>query len=319
MRPEELDPGTLENRRVGPITVLFGYENGKYPYGNSFLVEGEEQSVMIDPCLGVVARRDALPKVDMVIHSHTHEDHIAGTHLFSDVPWYAHSEDALGLKSIDGLMDIYGLPPGETYDAFLAEIDSAFYYPHEGSSAGAVRTFEEGHSFDLGGVTIDVLHTPGHTRGHSCFLVSWGDSREERFVYLGDIELTGFGPYYGDAWSNLKDFESSMRRLKEVDAHWWLTFHHKGLIEGRETFLAMLEKFSAMIDDRESRLLDYIVAPRTLDEIVEHRFVYRPGQTGFLIDMTERRSMLQHLERLMASGVVALTNDHYQVVRARRT
>ncbi len=137
---------------------------------------------------------------------------------------------------------------------------------------------------------------------------------QERFVYLGDIELTGFGPYYGDAWSSLSDFEASMRLLETVEAHWWLTFHHKGLIEGRDTFLTMLEKFSAMIGDRESRLLEYIREPRTLEEIVEHRFVYRPGQTGFLTDFTERRSMLQHLERLISGGKVLLADGRYQLI-----
>lgn len=307
MRPEEIDPGTLENRKIGPITLLFGYENGRYPYGNSFVVAGSEQSAIIDPCLGVVARKGSLPVVDMVVHSHTHEDHIAGTHLFPDVPWYAHVDDALGLESIEGLMQIYGLSPGETYDAFLAEIRSTFYYPQ----GGKVVTFEEGAVFDFGGVTLEVIHTPGHTRGHCCFLVSWGDLPQDKFVYLGDIELTGFGPYYGDAWSNLPDFEESIRRLEGIDAYWWLTFHHKGLIEGRETFLQMLRKFGAVIGDREARLLEYIREPRTLDDIVAHRFVYRPGQTGFLTDCTERRSMSQHLDRLMLADRVAFDGTHY--------
>lgn len=311
MRPEEIDVTTLESRQVGPVTVLFGFENGKYPYGNSFVVKGNTQSVMVDPCLGVVARKADLPQVDFVLHSHTHEDHIAGTHLFSEVPWHAHEEDALGLESIDGLMQIYGIPSGDVYDSFSKEIQTAFYYPEEGSSTGIVNTFRDGHRFDLGGVAIEVLHTPGHTRGHCCFLISWGDLPEEKFVYLGDIELTGFGPYYGDAWSNLTDFESSMKRLEDVEAHWWLTFHHKGLIEGRETFLAMLSSFAAMIDDRESRLLEFIVEPRTIEQIIEHRFVYRPGQTGFLIDWTERRSMQQHLDRLIAAGQVSFTDDQY--------
>ena len=27
--------------------------------------------------------------------------------------------------------------------------------------------------------------------------------------FLSDIDLTGFGPYYGDVWSDLEDFEAS--------------------------------------------------------------------------------------------------------------
>ena len=32
-----------------------------------------------------------------------------------------------------------------------------------------------------------------------------------------------------------------------------------------------------MIGDREGRLLEYLVAPHSLDEIATHRFVYRPS------------------------------------------
>lgn len=309
MRPEEIDSAILHQREVGPTTILFGFENGKYPYGNSLIVNGENQRAMIDPCLGVVARKGQLPDVDLVVHSHTHEDHIAGTHLFPDVPWHAHEDDALGLESIDGLMDIYGLPPGEGFDAFKSEIETNFYYPPKGQ----LNTFVDGEVFDFGGVTLEVLHTPGHTRGHCCFLISWGETAQERLVYLGDIELTGFGPYYGDAWSDLESFEASIERLRHVEAHWWLTFHHKGLIEGREEFLAMLEKFASMIDDREQRLLAYLDTPRTIEDIIDHRFVYRPGQTGFMIDAVERRSMGMHLERLIEQGDVTEQEGKFRV------
>ena len=37
------------DRKIGPLTVLFGVENGKYPHGNSLLVEGQNKRVLIDP------------------------------------------------------------------------------------------------------------------------------------------------------------------------------------------------------------------------------------------------------------------------------
>ncbi len=309
MNPEDIPPGDLIDRDIGPITILFGLENGKYPYGNSFTVTGTEQSVIVDPCLGIVARKDRLPDVDMVLHSHTHEDHISGTYLFGDVPWYAHVDDALGLESIEGLMDMYGLE-GEAKTNFQHMIETTFNYPFEKSE---VRAFEDGDVFDLGGVTIRVLHTPGHTRGHCCFLVEWGANSNEKFVYLGDIELTGFGPYYGDAWSDLEDFERSIELLHHVDASWWLTFHHKGLIESREKFLAMLDSFGAMIGKRETRLLEYIKEPRTMQDIVDHRFVFRPGAEGIMVEAVEERSMAMHLERLIRQGRVSETDGKFVV------
>ena len=309
MSLEIIDPADLIDRHIGPLTILFGYENGKYPHGNSLLIRGSNQAVIVDPCLGVVARKERLPLVDAVFHSHTHEDHIAGTHLFRDVPWYAHELDAQGLETIEDLMEIYGLE-GATHDAFKEEIETRFFYPHDGSE---VTVFRDGDEFDFGGVKLRVLHTPGHTRGHCCFVVSWGDSPEDTLVFLGDIELTGFGPYYGDAWSDLEDFERSIERLRDVDAGWWLTFHHKGLIESRDQFLTMLDKFGAMIMTRESNLLAYIAEPRTMNEIIAHRFVYRPGQTGFMVDEVERRSMGMHLDRLVRAGAVRFENNTYVV------
>jgi hypothetical protein len=108
----------------------------------------------------------------------------------------------------------------------------------------------------------------------------------------------------------LVDFEQSLELLKSVEAHWWLTFHHKGLIEGRREFLTMLEKYRKMIDSRESRLLAYLSEPRSLDQIVEHQFIYRPGTGGVMVDQIERRSMRMHLERLLQSQEVLVDAAH---------
>ena len=44
--------------------------------------------------------------------------------------------------------------------------------------------------------------------------------------------------------------------------------------------------------------------PRSLDDIARHRFVYRPEDKIPYAEAVERRSMEQHLERLVASGAV---------------
>jgi hypothetical protein len=123
-------------------------------------------------------------------------------------------------------------------------------------------------------------------------------------LYLGDIDLSSFGPYYGDAWSELEDFERSLARVREVEARVWVTFHHIGVIDDRAVFLEKLERFGAVIRRREERLLAYLTEPRSLDEIAAHRFVYRPGDAVAFADPVERRSMGQHLARLRDSGRV---------------
>ena len=74
----------------------------------------------------------------------------------------------------------------------------------------------------IGGATIaagilSTLLVPliGHTRGHCVLHVE-----PEDVVYLGDIDLSSFGPYYGDAWSSLEDFE----RTEDLRLCRWCNF-----------------------------------------------------------------------------------------------
>lgn len=301
------------DRQIGPVTVLVGDRGGKYPDGNSLLIRGARETALIDPGLGMLSRRHSLPHVDRVLFSHCHEDHIAGSHLFPDVPWHVHRLDRVGFDSIDGMMSIYGFPE-PIHSAFREQVLERFHY----TPRADVASFEDGDVFDLGKVGVEVHHTPGHTRGHCCLRVEWqerGSSR--RLLHLGDIDLTSFGPYYGDAWSDLASFERSLDRVRSIQAEWYATFHHIGVVE-RDAFLQRLDRFESKILEREDRLLEYLDQPRSLDEIAAHRFVYRPGDAVPFADAVERRSMSQHLDRLIAQDRVEEV-DSGRFVRAPGT
>ena len=285
----------LESRRVGVATVLFGPRGGKYPDGNSLLVSGADGSLLVDPSLGLWPRRDALPHVDHVLLSHCHEDHIAGLPLFPEAAVHVHEADRVGLRSLDDFLAIYGFsePVAGPWRSTLVE--QFHYAPRPGACGFAgERVFELG-----GGVRARAIPAPGHTRGHCVILVEPDDA-----LYLGDIDLSSFGPYYGDAWSDLEDFEKSLTLAREIEARTWVTFHHIGVIDDRTAFLERLDRYAAVIRDREARLVTFLAEPHTLDEVAAHRFVYRPGDAVSFADPVERRSMGQHLARLRGQGRV---------------
>lgn len=290
-----------DDLRIGPLEVLFGDRGGKYPHGNSLLIHGDRETAVVDPSLGLVPRRDRLPRVDRILNSHCHEDHVAGNHLFPDAACHAHERDVGGLRSLDDMMAIYGYDGSSpaVAEAFRKTVVDEFHW----TARPDAIAFRDGDVFDLGGVRVRVMHTPGHTRGHSCFVIDW-DGSDDRLVYLGDIDLTSFGPYYGDAWSDLEDFERSLDLVRAIDVRWYATFHHIGVLEGRDAFLARLDRFAAKIDEREGRLLEYLAEPRTIDEIAKHRFVYRPEDPVSFAEPVERRSMEQHVDRLIRRGEV---------------
>jgi len=287
----DVDWGDRELRLTEHVSVLVGVDNGKYPSGNSLLVRGDGEAVVIDPSVDVVAMGGTPAPVDAVINSHSHEDHLSGNGFFADARVHIHDADLPGARSLDGLMDVYGLT-GEPREEFSKQVVEEFHYTPRPDAQG----FIDGHVWDLGRVQVEAVHLPGHTRGHSGFRISGG------VFFLSDIDLTGFGPYYGDVWSDLEDFERSLEQVRHEEADHYVTFHHKGVIEGRDQFLALLDDFHAVIPRRHEAMLEFLAEPRAIDEMVAHRFVYRPHVQHVFADSVERRCAAMHLQRMLVRG-----------------
>ena len=285
------DWGADERKLTDTVSVLCGANKGGYPSGNSLLVRGAGETVLIDPSIDVVSRGGAPAPVDAVINSHSHEDHMAGNGFFANARLHVHEADLPGAVSMDGLMAVYGLE-GETRAAFEQTVLDEFHYTPRPDATG----FTDGHVFDLGGGThVESVHLPGHTRGHSGFRI--GD-----VFFLSDIDLTGFGPYYGDVWSDLDDFEASLIKVRDEEAEFYVTFHHKGVIEGREAFVELLDGFHSVIGRRHDAMLDFLAEPRSIAEMAEHRFIYRPHVEMAFLESVERRSAEMHVARMIRQG-----------------
>jgi glyoxylase-like metal-dependent hydrolase (beta-lactamase superfamily II) len=287
-----------DDLHLGAVTVLTGVDKGRYPHGNSLLVRGPDLTLLVDPSVSLAHRVDGPTPapVDVVFNSHAHEDHIGGNHLFGAVPLYIHEADRPGLLSIEGFLGIYGLEDDSASADWGETVVAEFNYRPRPDAIG----LEDGHRFDLGGgIGAEIVHLPGHTRGHSGVMVP-----DAGVCFVGDVDLSGFGPYYGDAWSSLEDFKTTLELCRELDATWFVTFHHKHVVEGRDVFLGELARFTEVIARRDEELLAYLAEPHTLDDIVAHRFVYRPHVEAPYIDSAERRSMSQHVDGLLAAGKV---------------
>jgi glyoxylase-like metal-dependent hydrolase (beta-lactamase superfamily II) len=280
---------------IGACTVLTGVDLGRYPHGNSVFVQGRDQSLLVDPSLSLGLRPPgSLPgAVDQIFVSHAHEDHIAANGLFPHSPVHIHGEDVIGVQSVDGILEVYGFDDQRVADDFRQTVVEEFFFDPRPDAVPV----DGGHVFDLGGVRVEVVHLPGHTRGH-CGALIGGTG----VAYLGDVDLTGFGPYYGDAWSSLEDFRRTLDLCRDLEASTFVTFHHKHVVEGRERFLGMLADFADVIARRDEELLAFLAEPRTLEDIVERRFVYRPHVDNPSVPSIERRSMSQHLVTLVSEG-----------------
>ena len=283
-----VDWGTDELKLTDRVSVLVGAKNGQYPSGNSVVVRGSAESAIIDPSLTVVEHGGAPVSVDLVLNSHGHEDHLPGNGLFAAARVHIHDDDLPAARSLQGLIDVFGYVDEVAESQAIRFTEEMHYTPRPDAQG-----FTDGAVFDLGDVTLTAMHLPGHTRGHSGFMIDGG------VFFLSDIDLTGFGPYYGDVWSDLDQFEQSLIDVRDVEADFYVTFHHKGVIEGRDTFLEMVTKFHAVIDRRHSEMLDFLAEPRTIDDMIARRFVYRPHVEDPFVDTVEKRTAELHIARML--------------------
>ena len=286
----------MQRLDFGAVRVYLGEKSGKYPDGNQVIVQGAEMRVAFDTpqvALHVGADLDA---VDAVILGHVHEDHMVALGHLAHVPVQVHQDDLAAAQSWQGLGRHYGYAD-PVLAALRPMIERDFHYHPRPDATG----YADQASWELGGgVRVRAHHLPGHTAGHCALVVE-----SEGLAFIGDIDLTGFGPYYGDASSSLVQFQRSLQKVKALDARVWVTSHHRGVITDHAEFLRALAQFAARIDERSERLLGYLrERPHTLDELVRRRLLYPVGYDLPYIDSAERRSIEQHLALLQEQGAV---------------
>jgi glyoxylase-like metal-dependent hydrolase (beta-lactamase superfamily II) len=291
--------------RFGAVSVYLGQKSGKYPDGNQLIVQGMDTRAAFDTPLVANTIGAAFDDVDLVILGHVHEDHMAGLHRVPHAWVHVHEADLRAAQSWAGLAAHYGYPD-DVLAAFRPIVERDFHYqPRPDATA-----YAHGARWDLGGgVHVRAHHLPGHTAGHCALIVE-----NEGLAFIGDLDLTGFGPYYGDATSSLRALRSSLAEVAILDARTWVTSHHRAVVSDRAQFLRDLARFTAKVDERSDRLLWYLAdGPRTLAQLAQRRVLYPLGFSAPFVETVERRTIAMHLEELQAAGRVRAAGDLYEL------
>lgn len=291
----------MQERQFGPVRFLPGENNGKYPSCHSVFIEGA--GVLIDPASNR-KRLDHLrreEKVNEIWLTHWHEDHITHLDLFEDLPLKIGAADAPPLSDMELFLDAYGIEKPE-YRQYWAELMVDHFHFKPRRPAGWLQ---DGQVLDLDGVTVEIIHCPGHTPGHTALFF-----HEPGVLFMGDYDLTRFGPWYGDRESSIEKTIASIQRLQSVPARVWLTCHEDGVFEKEPGEL--WSEYIGVIDDRESKLLEHLSSPQSISSIVNAWIVYRkPREPEEFFAFAEEALMRKHLERLMRSGLVVEVKEGY--------
>lgn len=159
----------------------FSLDGGTWEVDNNVWVIGDDtECVVIDAPHDVAPIREVVGDrtVKAVLLTHAHDDHIGAVgdlHAATGAPSYLHPEDRM-------LWDrVYDVSPG-----------------HE---------LADGQTIEVAGVTLHVLHTPGHSPGACCFHVP-----ELGVVFSGDTLFQG-GP--GATGRSFSDFDTIVASITD--------------------------------------------------------------------------------------------------------
>jgi len=192
-------------------------EDAAYRDGNVYVVQGGDGLLMFDCGCG-----DTLPQIEAnmamwdlrledvryCLLTHAHYDHAGGGHLLKErgVEIVAHEETADAVRSGD-----------ERCAGYLYHKIFAPFEVH--------RTVADADQIELAGLTVEVMHLPGHSRGCTAYLF---DHRGKRCVVSADVIGTLLAGDFG--WSGSIDFDKqayieSLQRFARVDMDIMLPGH----------------------------------------------------------------------------------------------
>ncbi len=214
-------------QRIDQGTILVA----EPPHVNSYLLTGTERAVLFDTGMGMANIKrivDDLTDLDvMVVNSHYHFDHSGGNSLFDNIAIHELGAEPLAAGVPAEWLDMYTEFTHDMLEAFKVykDLDDRYFHlltadllarPLPERFDGKewripptipTRLLSEGDVLELGGRSLRVLHTPGHTP--DCICLYDGASG---MLFAGDTLTTG--PHYAHMPdSDLSAFAQSTRRL----------------------------------------------------------------------------------------------------------
>ena len=236
---------------------------------NCYLVVGDDRAVLIDTGLGLSNIATAVAAITdrpvLVVNTHGHDDHRGGNWRFTDVAAHPLAAPALTTAVPAERLDAYlavARAQVAAYERFRPDDDRFFHLftettrirplPVDAAAwrvpAGPVPApLADGQRLELGGRTLTVVHTPGHSPDSLCLV-----EEREGLLFAGDTLITG------DFWAHTPDtdlpvFAATLHRLAGDLAGSLRAIHPAHTLRYRvpPAFLAAAaDAFAAIVDGR---------------------------------------------------------------------
>jgi endoribonuclease LACTB2 len=281
------------------IYYLPGENKSRFPYCACLYVKGKNRRVLIDAGMGPQNMAPVKKLgIDLLVLTHCHIDHRLTRTEIPDVPVWCHEKEDVFLQDRDQFFTAMGLKRSGLDLAGLFDFAQGVF------DIEIAHRLTDGDRIDLGGVTLEIIHTPGHTPGHLAIFIP-----EHDLIFSGDIDLTTFGPFYGHDFADIDDFLSSIGKLKQANAKMVIS-GHAGPFNGN--LAARFEKYEQVIFTRDRLLLENLIGPKSVDDLKgAHLFYKSYPDFPELIRWFELVHIEKHFMRLKTMGKVRQVDNKW--------
>lgn len=297
----------MDISKFGPIEVMMGENGSRMPFSTSLLVKGKYDAALFDCGSGVEVLQYVKKEYDVekIYLTHHHLDHTWGTHLFPEAEKYMNPLDYKKAVDTKELVLAQGFPAIFSEQEIQEFIEIQRKQPFPGLDDVVVDrqmylkgTYEYDHEFTVSDTKVMMIYAPGHTEGYCLPYFP-----EHGVIFVGDFDLTSFGPFYCDADGDIDLFIQSAYKTLEVDAKYYVTAHQRGIML-KDEYKKELEGYLNIIEKREETIKRFIKSGGAPQDLTKQGIFYYEEQNNrnpFYLK-SEKLGIAKHMKRLIKQG-----------------